>query len=53
MQELDLLLRKTKDTKAAGLDEITPEQWKARKFDVILLRYCNAVYNQNIFDRWT
>ena len=26
--------------------------WKTRKFDDILLRHCNAVYNQNPIDRW-
>ena len=30
-----------------------PEVWKTRKFDDILLRYCNAVYNQNTINRWT
>ena len=29
------------------------EVWKIREFDDILLRYCNAVYNQNTIDRWT
>ena len=38
---------------AAGLDEIPPEVWKTRQFDDILLRHCNAVYNQNPIDRWT
>ena len=33
--------------KPAGLDEIPPEVWKTRKFNDLLLRYCNAVYNQN------
>ena len=27
--------------------------WKTRQFDDILLRHCNAVYNQNLIDRWT
>ena len=44
-QELDSVLRKIKDRKAAGLDEIPPEVWKTRQFDDILLRHCNAVYN--------
>ena len=26
--------------------------WKTRQFDDILLRHCNAVYNQNTIDRW-
>ena len=32
---------------------ISPEVWKTRQFDDILLRHCNAVYNQNPIDRWT
>ena len=51
-EELDSVLRKIKNRKAAGLDEIPPEVWKTRKFDDILLRHCNAVYNQNPIDRW-
>ena len=45
-EELDSVLRKIKNRKVAGLDEIPP-------FDDILLRHCNAVYNQNTIDRWT
>ena len=52
-EELDSVLRKIKNRKAAGLDEIPPEVWKTRQFDDILLRHCNAVYNQNPIDRWT
>ena len=44
---LDSVLRKIKNRKAAGLDEIPPEVWKTRQFDNILLWQCNAVYNQN------
>ena len=51
-EELDSVLRKIKNGKAAGLDEIPPEVWKTRQFDDILLRHCNAVYNQNPIDRW-
>ena len=51
-EELDSVLRKIKNKKAAGLDEIPPEVWKTRQFDNILLRHCNAVYNQNLIDRW-
>ena len=47
------LLRKFKNRKAAGVDEIPPEVWKTREFDDILLRYCNAVYNQKTIDIWT
>ena len=52
-EELDSVLRKIKNRKAAGLDEIPPEVWKTRQFDDILLRHCNAVYNQNPINRWT
>ena len=45
-------LKKIENRKAAGLDEIPPEGWKTRQFDDILLRHCNAVYNQNPIDRW-
>ena len=51
-EELDLVLRKIKNRKGAELDEIPPVVWKARKFDDILLRHCNVVYNQNPLDRW-
>ena len=51
-EELDSVLRKIKNRKAAGLDEIPPEVWKTRQYDDILLQYCNAVYNQNPIDRW-
>ena len=51
-EELDSVLRKIKNRKAAGLDEIPPEVWKTRQFDDILLRHCNVVYNQNPIDRW-
>ena len=51
-EEFDSVLRKIKNRKAAGLDEIPPEVWKTRQFDDILLRHCNAVYNQNPIDRW-
>ena len=44
-EELDAVLRKINNSKAAGLNEISPEVWKTRKFDNILLRYCNTVYN--------
>ena len=52
-EELDLVLRKIKNRKAARLGEIPPEVWKTRQIDDILLRHCNAVYNQNTIDRWT
>ena len=40
--ELDLVLRKIKNRKAAGFDEIPLDLWKTREFDNILLRHCNA-----------
>ena len=52
-EELDVVLTKIKNRKAAGLEEIPPEVWKTREFDDILLWYCNAVHNQNIIDSWT
>ena len=52
LEQLDSVLRKIKNRKAAGLDEISPEVWKTRQFDDMLLRHCNAVYNQNPIDRW-
>ena len=48
-EELDSVLRKIKNRKAAGLDEIPVDVWKTRQFNDILLRYCN----QNPIDRWT
>ena len=52
-KKLDSVLRKIKNRKAAGLDEIPPEVWKTMEFDDILLRHGNAVYDQNTIDRWT
>ena len=51
-EELDSVLRKIKNRKAWGLDEIPSEVLKTRQFDDILLRQCNAVYNQNRIERW-
>ena len=51
-EELNSVLRKIKNRKAAGLDKIPPEVWKTRQFDDILLRHCNVVYNQNPIDVW-
>ena len=53
MQELDSVLRKIKNKKAAELDEIPPEVWKTREFDNLLLWHCNFVNKQNTIDRWT
>ena len=52
-EELDPVLKKIKNRKAAELDEIPPEVRKTRQFNNILLWHCNAVYNQNTIDRWT
>ena len=52
LEELDLVRRKILNRKAAGLDEIPPEVWKTRQFYDIVLRHCNAVYNQNPIDGW-
>ena len=52
-EELDSVLRKIKSRKAVGLDEILLDVWKTKKFDNILLLYCNTVYHQNTIDRWT
>ena len=52
-EELDSVQREIKNRKAARLDAISPEVWKTRKFEDILLQYCNTVYNQNTIDRWT
>ena len=51
-EELDSVLKKIKNRKAAELDEIPPEVWKTRQFDDILLPQCNAVYSQNRIERW-
>ena len=50
-EELDSVLKKIENIKAAGLDEIPPEIWKTGQFDNIQLRQCNAVYNQNPIDK--
>ena len=47
-----MFLKKIKNKKAAGLDEITQEVWKTRQFDDKQLQHRNAVYNQNPIDRW-
>ena len=51
-EELNSVLRKIKNRKAAGVDEIPPEVWKTKQFDHMLLWHCNTVYNQNPIDRW-
>ena len=42
-EELDVLLIKIKNRKSTDLHKIPPEIWKTKKFDVLLLPYCNAV----------
>ena len=51
--ELDLVLKKLKNKKAAGLDGIPSEGWKTGKFKYLLLYYCNGVYNGNVIQSWT
>ena len=52
-EEHDKVLKKFKNRKPAGLEDILPKIWKIRKFDNLLFRYCDAVYNQNTIERWT
>ena len=51
-EELDVVQREIKNKKVAGLNEIHHEVRKTRQFVFLLLRYCNAVYDQNAIDRW-
>ena len=51
-EELIIVLTRIKSGKAAGLDKMTPEVWKTRKLDDLLLRFCNIVYKQNTIERW-
>ena len=51
--ELDLVLKKLKNKKASKLDGIPPKVWKTRKFNDLLLYYCNEVYNGNVIHSWT
>ena len=39
--------------KTAGLEEIPPEVREIKKFDDLLLRYCNVIYSQNKIESWT
>ena len=52
-EELDVVLTKIKNGKAASLNEIPPVVRKTRTFDNILLWYCNAMHNQNRISWWT
>ena len=51
--ELDLVLKKLKNKRAAGLDGIPPKVWKTGEFSDLLLYYCNEVYNGNVIQSWT
>ena len=42
-KKLDSVLRKIKNRKVAGLDEIPPEVWKTTQFNNILLQQCNVI----------
>ena len=50
---MELVLKKLKNKKAAGIDEIPPEVWKTGKFNDILLYFCNKMYNGNKIQTWT
>ena len=52
-EELNVLLKKIRSRKIEDLDEIPPEVWKTRKLDDLVLRFCNAIYKQNIMEKWT
>ena len=52
-EEFNVVLSKIKSRKATGLDKIPLGVWKTRKFDDLLLQFCNAVYTQNTIERWT
>ena len=51
-EELEAVLKKLKNKKAPGLDEIPPEVWKT-SFNDILLKSCNSLYNQSSIQIWT
>ena len=42
-----------KKRKATSVDELSPEVWKKRKLDDIILRLCNSMYEQNITEKGT
>ena len=52
-EELETVQKKLKNKKAPGLDEIPPEVWKTRRFNDILLKSCNSLYNQSSIQIWT
>ena len=51
--KINVVLSKIKIRKATSFDEIPAEVCKTRKFDDLLVKYCNDVYNQNTIDSWT
>ena len=53
LEELNEVLRKIKNRKVTGLDELPPEVWKIRKFEDLLLRFCNVLYKQDTKARST
>ena len=53
LDELDAVLKAIKSRKSPGLDNIPPEVWKTRKFDKILLGFCNSVYDNEPIQKWT
>ena len=50
-EELESVLRKNKNRKAAGLDKVPLKVWKTRQFEDILFRHSYTVYNQSPIDR--
>ena len=50
---LDAVLKKMKDWKAVGFEEIPIKVYKTRKFNNIFLKLCNEVYKQNTIEKWT
>ena len=53
MAELEKAVDTTAFGKAAALDKIPPEVWKAGEFNRELLEFCNNVYDQVPIERWT
>ena len=51
--ELVEVLKKTKNKKAAGLENVPPEVWKTQAFNDILLDLCNDTYNHEEIEKWT
>ena len=50
--KLQAAIKRIRNGKACGLDEIPGEVWKLEEFHPLLLHCCNSVYNQNLIDRW-